>query len=739
MFKGINPNGLSFVVGDGPPVEPAVAPLGHGSRTPASGKLGRRLKQLRIFGRMTSMLLGAAALPAVAQEVESGDAPPPVAADPANPQARQVYTAEDFARFAPKTALDMVAQVPGFQIRDNGQGRGLGQANDNVLVNGERLASKSDSVRDQLARIPASDVIRIEIVDGASLDIPGLSGQVANIVVRASSGLTGQFQWNPVFRAHYAHPSLLGGEVSVKGNSGPVEYTVALSNDAGRGAAGGPTDIFDPTGALIEARETVLAIDNERPKLALGLKYDGPGDDVGNLNLSFRKPYFDLEDDEIRVRPGGVDRNRTLRARERGYDYEISADYEFALGPGRLKLIGLERFDHERFSETAVFAFADGRPDVGSRYVQELDSGERIARAEYGWKLAGDWQLALEGAFNRLDKQAALFDLDPAGEFVEVPFPGGDGGVTEDRYEAILSYGRPLTPKLTMQLSAGGEYSKIRQTGVAAAERQFVRPKGSVNLAWAPGAGLDISLKVERRVGQLDFGDFLARVFLDQGNQNATNADLVPEQSWDTDLTIKKSLGAWGSTNLRLFNRETEDIVATVPLPGGVEGRGNIDKLNRHGLEWTSTLRFDPVGFKGGKLDLNLIWQDSQLADPLTGRLRQLDFLTTLLVEADLRHDVPNSDWAWGAGAFYARREPYFRLREFGLDREGPVFLDLFVEHKDVFGLTVNARLGNVLNARRKLDRTVFAGPRDTSPILFVERRDQLIGPLFRFTVKGSF
>lgn len=690
--------------------------------------------------RLFVLLLAGTALPAQAQVTETDDAAPPVATNPANPQARQVYTAEDFARFAPKNALDMVEQVPGFQIRDNGQERGLGQANDNVLVNGERLASKSASVREELARIPAGDIIRIEIVDGASLDIPGLSGQVANIIVRASRGLSGQFQWNPSFRAHSANPSLLGGEVSAKGSSGPVEFTVALSNDAGRRAARGPTEIFDGGGALIERRDTVLAIVNERPKLALGLKYDGPGDNVGNLNLSSAKPFFDLEDDELRVRRGGIDGTRALRARERGYDYEISANYDFALGPGRLKLIALENYDDKRFSETAVFAFADGRADMGSRYSQHLDSGERVGRAEYGWKMGGaGWQVALEGAFNRLDKEASLFDLDPAGAFVELPFPGGDGGVTEDRYEAVISYGRPLTPRLTIQLSAGGEYSKISQTGVAQATRSFIRPKGSINLAWAPWAGFDMSLKVERRVGQLQFEDFLARVFLDQGNQNATNADLVPEQSWDTDLTIKKSLGIWGSTNLRLFLRETEDIVATVPLPGGAEGRGNIDRLSRKGLEWTSTIRFDSVGFNGAKLDANLIWEDSSLADPLTGLSRQLDSLTTFLLDLDFRHDVPDSDWAWGGSFLHRKSERYFRLREFGLDRVGPVFASLFLEHKDVFGLTVRGSADNLLNLRRKLDRTLFAGPRNSAPILFIERRDQQIGPIFNLTVKGSF
>src|SRR3546814_5564159 len=86
----------------------------------------------------------------------------------------------------------MLNQVPGFSIRENDTVRGLGQATGNVLFNGARPSTKSDTIVTQLTRISAADVERIEIVDGASLDIPGLSGQVANIVFRAD-GFSGQF------------------------------------------------------------------------------------------------------------------------------------------------------------------------------------------------------------------------------------------------------------------------------------------------------------------------------------------------------------------------------------------------------------------------------------------------------------------------------------------------------------------------------------------------------------------
>src|SRR5690606_9293526 len=133
-----------------------------------------------------------------------------------------------------------------------------------------------------------------------------------------------------------------------------------------------------------------------------------------------------------------------------------------------------------------------------------------IGRAEYRWAmLGGDWQWSGEAAFNRLDNVAALFILEPAGDFVEIPFPAGTGGVREDRYESILSYGRPLTDNISLQLAAGGEHSTIAQTGANALSRPFLRPQGSLNRAWAAAEGFDASLEIARRVGQLNFGDFL--------------------------------------------------------------------------------------------------------------------------------------------------------------------------------------------------------------------------------------
>ena len=156
---------------------------------------------------VSALALGVALNSTAAWAQETGDAPPPVPSEVApttSEPGKQVYTPADFARFAPKTAFDMLAQVPGFTIRQADQERGLGQASENVLINGQRIANKTGGALDELRRIAAASVERIEIVDASSLGIAGLSGQVANVIVAQQKAGGGQFEWRPDIRAHFA-------------------------------------------------------------------------------------------------------------------------------------------------------------------------------------------------------------------------------------------------------------------------------------------------------------------------------------------------------------------------------------------------------------------------------------------------------------------------------------------------------------------------------------------------------
>jgi len=102
------------------------------------------------------------------------------------------YQVGFFDQYNPNTVDDMLDWIPGISLALDGGGgggggddggRGLG-GEENILINGQRMAGKSNNPRDQLSRIPAEEVDYIEIIRGSATDL-GVrsSGQIVNVVL----------------------------------------------------------------------------------------------------------------------------------------------------------------------------------------------------------------------------------------------------------------------------------------------------------------------------------------------------------------------------------------------------------------------------------------------------------------------------------------------------------------------------------------------------------------------------
>lgn len=649
-----------------------------------------------------------------------------------------VYTPDDFKQFAPRTALDMLNQAPGFVIREESEARGLGEASGNVLLNGKRASAKSDDVLAQLSRIPAKNVVRIEIVDGATLDVPGLYGQVANVVTKAGA-LSGQYSWRAETRVHNTKRSLSRFTSSVSGQKGPVEFTLSLENRASHGGADGPTTIYNADGSVREERRDRLTNEFDQPRGAVTLAITGPKGVVFNIHGNYRKFWFDFDELGFRSGPGLPDRLRRDLERENGFDYESGADAEFALGPGRLKLLGLKSGGKDRPETYILTDFPGGALRQADFFAQSSRTGEGIGRFEYRWKsLGSDFQISGEAALNSLDTTSRLASLDDNGLLTDIPLPGGTARVAEKRYETIATWGRPLGVTVSVQVAAGVERSTLAQVGGGGVERTFLRPKGTATATWKASDKTTVTLRLARRVGQLDFLDFLARVDLSDDRQNAGNVDLRPQQSWELEGEASRNFGKLGSTSLRLYAQRITDIVDIVPIGADGESIGNLDGAKVYGLESRSTLTLDPIGWKGVKIDLTAQFENSSVRDPLTGALRPISNNLIRLIDLSARYDVPHTHWAMGGGLFNEKDAPAFRLTEIGRQHEGPVFGSVFVEYKDFKGLTLNAQARDLANARSRFDRIAYVDRRD-GPIDFIEDRNRRIGPIFSFTISGKF
>ena len=511
---------------------------------------------------------------------------------------------------------------------------------------------------------------------------------------------------------------------------------MSIANDPGRGGFGGPVLIYDRNGILTERRHETFNSEYDRANFQAKLGLDGPGTSVGNLTLAY-VPYWNPT--RIRDRREfvtGEERSRTNRVKLDGYFADINADYAFGIGPGRLKLIGVRHWDHEPLLVTQILNFdSSGADPEGIRFARDTRVGETIGRAEYGWKSGrNDWQISLERAYNSLDQKGGLFELSPDGEFEEIAFPEGTGKVTETRYEAIATLSRPLASNLNLQIAGGGEISKLDARRRRSAGAQILSPQRQRDLGLAAGEGLGHQPQgaPPRRPDQLlRFPRPAAAQRRPRECRQSRSGPAAKLGGGNRGRARSRRVGQDPAQGFIITRSRTSSMSSRSANHG--EGIGNLPRATRFGIESVSTINFDPIGWKGAKLDMTVGREWTAVRDPLTGDKRQICGVRSKWLSLQVRHDIPGTELAWSAYRDYGHYAKYYYLTEVFRSWEGPWFVGVYVEHKNVAGLTVRLGVDNILNGRHSFTRTIYAGYRDSAPISFIQKQNQLIGPIFSF------
>ena len=561
---------------------------------------------------------------------------------------RRTYYPEDFSQFVPRSALDLVKQVPGFSVDQGGGDRGFGQADINVLINGRRVSGKSNGPTEALERLSVDSVIRLEVVDGASLDIGGISGQVVNVVTASNKEVTGLFRYAPRFRPTGANSEerLREFTVALTGGGDDSEWTLRLANEQRRFSDAGNEVVRNSEGEITDTRFEKTLNEFDRPSISGSYSHVAENGSVFNLVAEVNGN--DSGRGEMSERLAGElgENTRVFRSSEDEHNYEIGADYEFNLGAGRLKLMGLHRFESSPTRDRTTTTFVNGLVE-GSSFTRQADEAESIIRTEFSFSaFSSQWRWAVEATENYLDLDSRLDRLDAAGVLNPVDLPDAEARVEETRTESTLNVSKRLSDQLTLQATLGAEYSEIKQTGNSSVTRDFVRPKGFLSLNYKPTNDLFLSAKLERAVGQLRFFDFIATVDVNQEREDVTNVNLVPPQSWEFTLEAQQSLGKSGNLTLNLFYEDIEDIVDRIPIEGGGQAPGNIDSASAYGGFFDATFLSDEFFWKGGRADLSLGYVNTEVEDPILGNTRKIsgDFYKSYSLS--LRPSVPPSRWA---------------------------------------------------------------------------------------------
>jgi hypothetical protein len=634
---------------------------------------------------------------------------------PAPGYERVVYDAGFYAQFAPRTALDMINQTPGFVLRapTGNELRGFSGAVGNVLVDGERLGAKTQSLTDVLGRVAAREVLRIEILRGAEVAGDASGAAVLANVVRTPTA--GGGSWEGGIEVTNEHEPAPNGKFAWSGRREATEYSVGGSMythdhfSALRGV------VRNGAGTPIENENGVYP--HQTGEHALSGQVSSPVGDgeltitgharLNRANEQFERRYTTTGGAQIEAERNPYrDRTRTG---------EAGVTYQQTVGDWDMNLTTLATRKRREYDATSLHFDAEDAQDRERRQRALQHSGESIARGTFARELErGRIEIGGEIAVNSLDGELVLTQDLGAGP-VPIDVPNANLSVEENRGEAFVANVWRISRNWSLDSRLAAETSRLSFTGDTEKSASLTYVKPRVQLTRTLGTH-QIQARVFREVGQLNFTDFVSSAQLADDLFNGGNPDLRPQTEWTVEVEADLRFADDTALRMRVFHNFLDDVVDFVPLgPSGArfDARANIGEGNIIGAEVSLRVPLRRV-LPGGTLSIAGKWRDSEVTDPLTGEKRQISNFAENNVRVDLRQDLSAAKLAWGMKYEGWSHDADFRLTE--IDRfRGLHRLDFFVETTALANLKMRIEMQNVLDGTEVRNRKFYAPDRNAA------------------------
>lgn len=392
-----------------------------------------------------------------------------------------IYEPSFFDRYSPRTASDMVANVPGFSLSiDRGEVRGLGLGSGNLLINGKRQNTKDSDV---LSLIPADKVLRIVLLTNGSIELPGQSGNIVNVITNDTTSLSGS--WVLGFGRQEGGGSNPSIEASIASNLGPVSITSGV-NISDQSFFGNISErIYQANGTLVELNDESVRSTDERVDININMNLIRDNGNQANLVLTggdFESDLFSVSRRNLPTSNSSaeeLDAEENIRFNQVGNRYSLSAD--FIAGP--FKIIGLGRYDKsEDYSDFQVLS-----SEFPFRFTSDVTNirTEKIFKALYSKesKTKNSFEFSLELVENTASVESS-FREDRGDGLTDVLLNGSNIEVSEDRAELYFQYFRPTLGSWLLKTLVATEYSKISlgSSDVEETSEGFTRYKGFISL-----------------------------------------------------------------------------------------------------------------------------------------------------------------------------------------------------------------------------------------------------------------
>ena len=676
-----------------------------------------------LLATAATLLLAAAASAQAAETPKPADQAAAVAPVPTGPTAQApmddtaqkgvlVFTPDFFAANRPNTAQDMVNRVPGFTIQDGSGTRGFEGAVGNVLINGNRPASKNDTATNVLSRIPADRVERIELIRGGA---PGVDMQGYSVVVNVvqKKGVSHQqiATWNAwLFDGGH---DVYGGSYQFTATNGDTSWGVLLSDSTSTSDSNGAgrSVRHDGTGKLV--RDEAYLDDGYGGGRSIRANWSGPllG---GKLEATTRFGVNDWHEWTDLTSPTAF---RRSAYDEESHSGELGLTYTRPLAPKwalETRLIhSFEDFDNVSTSDATL----NGATSDQQRFVADGDSSESIFRAllRHDFSAALTLEAGAEGAYNMLDVTQA-YSVGGVG----VPLPSASVKVEELRGEAFSKATWRVNPKLTLEGGLRLEKSRLEQSGDAENKKSFFYAKPRFLATWTPIANNQVRVRFERELGQLDFEDFAASSDLDDETVYGGNVELKPEQRWISEVIYERRFWGQGVVSIGYRHDEIIGVIDRLPLPDGLSAVGNIGDGTLDRLSLNIVVPTDKLGIKGGRFTFKNDWNESHVKDPTTGRDRPITKVRPTQANIGFQQDIVSWKTQWGITWLPLLGQGTYDVDQTSVWR-GSRYYEAFAEYKPTPTLAIKAQL-NIWDDFT-IRRTVFANRGPNRTVAFVEDR----------------
>ncbi|MDH4125197.1 MAG: TonB-dependent receptor [Gammaproteobacteria bacterium] len=641
-----------------------------------------------------------------------------------------VYPASFFTDLGAVSALDMVRQIPGFTFQDADNSRGYAGAGGNVLINGRRPSTKTTRLQQLLQRIPAASVAQVEVILGGTpgYDMQGLP-VVANLIrtrgdttARAVEGIIKFHPGGDLSGIGRAEGRRSSDTVSMEGF---VEIRDEIDDEE---AGKGPISRVDAAGNLLQ-QGTFVAEPRTVRLQALGTLEKGTQDGLFRANFSLGSDRGDSTETTVLNDTFGVTTSEVVESDTGEDELEIGVDYDGSLGNGTsMQLVGVQTLAQESDDSTRISG------DELQAASTDEQSGETILRGLLRKQLAATLNLeaGAEAAFNFLDSATKL-----AIDGQSIDLPAANVLVEELRGEIFTTLTMQPTEQSTLEMGLRGETSEITVTGDADAKNNFSFMKPRIVGTYSTQDGVQIRLRVEREIGQLDFADYAAGSELADNTVDAGNPDLRPEQAWVYEAAYEQPFGSDGALTVTYRHFDLTDVIDLVPVEG-FAAPGNIGDGKRHEIGLSMSIPLMQVGPGLGRLQLSGTWRDSEVIDPVTGDSRGISGEPSFAGEVLYSRDFPSLNGTLGMRGELTSKETSYRLEQIIASRNEN-YWRIYWDWRASATISVRAMIENPTSRDRARHRVRYDGSRADDIVEYRERRSAIYDPVFVVRVRRTF